>query len=104
MPLRQVLPESAEVDQPMPAAPPSPKRPTWNVATAVVPAPATLGSTCVWCCAPALVSESDEIRRDKSSQSLETVSARSAGTASRTLPPRTRAPPPQTAAQGSALF
>jgi threonine dehydrogenase-like Zn-dependent dehydrogenase len=94
MPLRHVWPESVEVDQPMPAAPPSPKRPTWNVATAVVPAPATLGSTCVWCCAPALVSESDEIRRDTSSQSLETVSARSAVTASRPLPHVTRSLPP----------
>ena len=35
MPPRHVPPELVDVDQPMPAAPPSTKRPTWNVATAV---------------------------------------------------------------------
>src|SRR4051794_32466490 len=104
MPLRQVRPESAEVDQPMPAAPPSAKRPTWNDATAVVPAPATLGSTCVWCCAPALVSESEEIRRETSSQSPATVSARSAVTASTPLPHCTRSVPPYTASIRSAFL
>ena len=82
MPVRHVRPKTVDVDQPMPAAPPSPKRPTWKVATAVVPAPATLGSTCVWCWPPALVSESAEILLETNSQSRETVSPRSAVTAS----------------------
>ena len=59
MPELHVRPESAEVAQPIPAAPPSPKRPTWKVATAVEPQPATLGSTSVWCWPGALVERVD---------------------------------------------
>src|SRR5207249_2023561 len=45
IPDRHVRPAFADVAQPIPAAPPSRKRPTWKVATATEPWPATLGST-----------------------------------------------------------
>ena len=48
-----------DVAQPIPAAPPSRKRATWNVATAVAFQAATLGSTSVWCWPGALAERVD---------------------------------------------
>src|SRR6266545_7155932 len=94
MPDRHVRPASVDVAQPIPAAPPSLKRPTWKLATAVELQPATLGSTSVWCWPGALVSVSTEIRLEMNSQSRAIWSTGSAVTASMPLPQLTRSVAP----------
>src|SRR5689334_17486987 len=102
-PDRHVRPESVEVAQPIPDAPPSTNRPTWNDATAVVPQPAALGSTSVPCWPGEEPSVSVEISRDTSSQSDATLSPRSAVTLSIPLPHLTWSTPPNSASIRSAL-
>jgi hypothetical protein len=49
MPVVQVRSAFVVVAQPMLLAPPSKKRPVWNVATTVFPYPKESGSSCVLC-------------------------------------------------------
>ena len=81
-PSATICPASVEVAQPIPAAPPSTRRPDWKAVTIVEPTARLSGSTCVSCCAPARRSASRESCRLTISQSAATMSINSALTRS----------------------
>ena len=73
-PLRQDAPSFVVTAQPTFVAAPSKRRPTWNAATVVRPNVKLSGSTCVSCCASAVVYGSRERRLPTTSQSRATAS------------------------------
>ena len=93
IPWRQVRPPSLDVEKPMPAAPPSRRRPTWKSATVVAPTVDESGSTSDSCWLSAFVNWSRWIRRPTTSQSVATRSPRSAVTMSRPGPQETSSGP-----------
>ena len=96
-PDRHVRPASSDDAQPMRPAPPSSKRPTWNVATTVDPKEKLSGSAMLACWAPATRVVSRAIRRATVSQSARTTSSRSTFTMSTPRPQITVCRTPLTA-------
>ena len=90
MPLLHVRPSSFDTAKPIPVAPPSKRRPTWNVATVVRPTVKLSGSTSLSGWPPGSRKASREIRLLTSSQSAATTSTRSAMTVSTPEPQATR--------------
>ncbi|HEY1366849.1 MAG TPA: hypothetical protein VGF23_07040 [Gaiellaceae bacterium] len=96
-PVRHVRPASVEVANPMLEAAPSSNRPSWKVATTVEPNAKPSGSTAVSCWLSGLVERSFDRRRETTSQSRVTRSARSAETTSRPGPQAIESRPPNAA-------